>query len=62
MNLPNEVPFQAWLTTGVDAIKSFVKGQDAAKIPDLNIWDPAREMMIEVRKAEKKGDVKAIAA
>jgi len=62
MNLPNEVPFQAWLTTGVDAVKSFVKGQDAAKIPDLNIWDPAREMMIEVKKAEKKGDVKAIAA
>ncbi len=62
MNLPNEVPFQAWLTTGVDAIKSFVKGQDAAKIPDLNIWDPAREMMNEVKKAERKGDVKAMAA
>ena len=61
MNLPNEVPFQAWLTTGVDAIKSFVKGEDAAKIPDLNIWDPVREMMNEVKKAEKKGDVKAIA-
>jgi len=62
MNLPNEVPFQAWLTTGVDALKSFVKGQDAAKIPDLNIWDPAREMMNEVKKAERKGDIKAIAA
>ena len=62
MNLPNEVPFQAWLTTGVDAVKSFFKGQDAAKIPDLNIWDPVRDMMNEVKKAERKGDVKAIAA
>jgi len=62
MNLPNEVPFQAWLTTGVDAVKSFFKGQDAAKIPDLNIWDPARDMMNEVKKAERNGDVKAIAA
>jgi hypothetical protein len=62
MNLPNEIPFQAWLTTGVDAIKSFVKGQDAAKIPDLNIWDPARDMMNDVKRAERKGDVKAIAA
>ncbi len=62
MNLPNEVPFQAWLTSGVDAVKSFVKGQDAAKIPDLNIWDAARDMMNEVKKAERQGDVKAIAA
>jgi hypothetical protein len=62
MNLPNEVPFQAWLTSGVDAIKSFVKGQDAAKIPDLNIWDPARDMMNEVKKAERQGDVEAMAA
>ena len=61
MNLPAEVPFQAWLTSGVDAIKSFVKGKDAAKIPDLNIWDPARELMNQVKKAERKGDVKAIA-
>ena len=62
MNLPNEVPFQAWLTSGVDALKSFVKGQDAAKIPDLDIWDPARDMMNEVKKAERQGDVEAIAA
>jgi len=61
MNLPSDVPFQAWLTSGVDAIKSFVKGKDAAKIPDLNIWDPARELMNEVKKAERKGDAKAIA-
>lgn len=61
MNLPNEVPFQAWLTSGVDAVKSFVKGRDAAKIPDLNIWDPARDLMIEVKKAERQGDVEAMA-
>jgi hypothetical protein len=62
MNLPSEIPFQAWLTSGVDALKSFVKGQDAAKIPDLNIWDPARDMMNEVTKAERQGDVEAMAA
>jgi hypothetical protein len=62
MNLPNEVPFQAWLTSGVDALKSFVKGEEAARIPDLNIWDAARDMMNEVKKAERKGDVKAVAA
>ena len=62
MNLPNEIPFQAWLTSGVDALKSFVKGQDAAKIPDLNIWDPARDMMNEVKKAERQGEVDSMAA
>jgi hypothetical protein len=62
MNLPAEVPFQAWLTSGVDAIKSFVKGQDAARIPDLGIWDPARELMNEAKKAERRGDVEAMAA
>ncbi len=62
MNLPNEVPFQAWLTTGVDAVKSFFKGVDAAKMPDLNIWDAPRDMLIEVHQAEKKGDVQTIAA
>jgi hypothetical protein len=62
MNLPAEVPFQAWLTSGVDSVKSFFKGEDAAKIPDLNIWDDARDMMIDVRKAERAGDPKAIEA
>jgi hypothetical protein len=61
MNLPNEVPFQAWLHLGRRCDQELRQGQDAAKIPDLNIWDPARDMMNEVKKAERKGDVKAIA-
>jgi hypothetical protein len=33
MNLPNEVPFQAWLTSGVDAVKSFVKARTPRRFP-----------------------------
>lgn len=60
LKIQREEPFAAWVSSGITAVKSKIKGEKAVDINDLNIWDAPRDLLYEARKALKQQDVETI--
>lgn len=60
LKIQREEPFAAWVSGGITAIRSTLKGRTAVDINDLNIWDAPRDMLFKARAALKGQDVDAV--
>ena len=60
LKIQRDEPFAAWVSGGITAIKSAVKGEKAVDIDDLNIWDEPRDMLLSARGALKRQDIDSV--
>lgn len=60
LKIQREEPFAAWVSGGITAVKSALKGEKAVDIDDLNIWDAPWDMLFKARAALKGQDVEGV--
>lgn len=60
LKIQREEPFAAWVSGGITAVKSALKGEQAVDINDLDIWDAPRDMLFDARAALKRQDPEAV--
>lgn len=60
MNIREEEPFAAWVSSGITSLKATVSGDEEVDIMDLEIWNRPTEQLTQARAALRDRDIEKV--